>query len=127
MRCPSCHRKFHSSWACFAGYAAEGAIRSCLSQRSTPAQVLLSLLAAWGLLWVTNIRKLFYPSLGVEFGFLASLWLGFPVAFLILTVKVRNVSRVISPTQVLRHWGPVTTLNLTDETTEDMMTGGAIR
>ncbi|MFI5114529.1 MAG: hypothetical protein ACHP7J_05230 [Terriglobales bacterium] len=79
------------------------------------ALMLLSFLAAEALLWIVNIRKLFYPSLGVPFGFLASLWLGFPVAFFILTVLVRTVPRLMAPTLVLRHWGTVTTLGLAED------------
>jgi hypothetical protein len=73
---------------------------------------LLSLVAAEALLWIVNIRKLLYPSLGVPFGFLASLCLGFPVALFILSILVRTVPHLIAPTLVLRHWGSVNTLGL---------------
>jgi len=85
--------------------------------------MLLSFVAAEALLWVANIRKLFYPRLGVPFGFLASVWLGFPVAFLILTVLVRTVPRLAAPTLVTRQWGSVDTLGLTAE--HDAISGGA--
>ena len=65
--------------------------------------VLLAIFAAEALLWVSNTRKLFYPTRGLEFGFLASLWFGFHVAFFILTVMVRIIPRLVPPTLVLRH------------------------
>jgi uncharacterized protein (DUF58 family) len=74
--------------------------------------ILLSLLVVELLLWIANIRSLFYPTLGVLLGFLASLWLGFPLAFLILMVLVRTVPRVVAPRLVSRHWGSFTTLDL---------------
>jgi uncharacterized membrane protein (DUF106 family) len=74
--------------------------------------MLLSFLAAQVLLWVLNIRYLFYPTLGEVFGFLVSVSLGFPLAFLILTVLVRTVPRVVEPTLVARHWDSLTTLGL---------------
>jgi hypothetical protein len=74
--------------------------------------MLLSILAAEVLLWILNIRRLFYPTLGVIFGFLASIWLGYPLAFVILTVLVRTVPRVVAPKLVRRNWGPFTTLDL---------------
>lgn len=89
--------------------------------------MLLSFLAAEALLWITNTRKLFYPTLGVPFGFLASLWIGFPLAFVILTVLVRTVPRLIAPTLVPRHWGSVNTLGLAAEDNHDTTTVGAKR
>jgi len=83
-----------------------------VSQTYSRVLVILSLLIAWALLWLLNVRSLLYPSLGVPFGFLASLCLGYPLAFLILTVLVRTVPRLVSPKIVLRHWGAITTLNL---------------
>ena len=74
--------------------------------------MLLSFLAAEILLWITNIRQLFYPTLGVPFGFLASVSLGFPLAFLILTVLVRTAPHVVEPTLVSRGWKSLTTLGL---------------
>jgi hypothetical protein len=76
------------------------------------------LASAWALLWFTNVRRVFYPTLGVEFGFIASLWLGFPVAFVILFAFVRIVPRVVKPKLVHRHWGTVTSLDLNSEPAE---------
>ncbi|MGA7558179.1 MAG: hypothetical protein WBW01_10260 [Terriglobales bacterium] len=89
--------------------------------------IFLSFLAAQGLLWVLKVRELFYPTLGVPFGFLASLWLAFPIAFVILTVLVRTVPRMVAPTLVLRDWGSVTTLGLTAEDNRDAITTSAKR
>ena len=74
--------------------------------------MLLSFLAAEILLWITNIRQLFYPTLGVPFGFLVSVSLGFPLAFLILTVLVRTAPRVVKPRLVTRDLGSLTALDL---------------
>ena len=74
--------------------------------------VALAIITAEALLWVGGVRKLFYPALGVEFGFFASLFLGFPVAFLILTAMVRTIPRFIPPRLVGRQSGTVTSLGL---------------
>ena len=74
--------------------------------------VALAIIAAEALLWVGSVRKLFYPALGVEFGFFVSVFLGFPVAFLILTAMVRTIPRFIPPRLVSRRIGTVTTLGL---------------
>jgi hypothetical protein len=86
-----------------------------VSQTYSRVLMLLSFLAALGLLWVVNVRKFFYPTLGVPFGFLASLWLAFPVAFFVLTALVRTVPRIVAPTLVLGDCGSVTTLGLAAE------------
>jgi hypothetical protein len=79
------------------------------------AIVLISLLLAFILVWVADVRKLFYPTLGLEFGFIAALWLTLPVAFLVLTAVVRIVPRFVPPTLVFRHQDDVvTSLNLSD-------------
>jgi hypothetical protein len=83
-----------------------------MSDQYSRALVLLSILAAEALLWITGVGKLFYPALGVPFGFLASLWLGFPVAFAILTVMVRTMPRFMPPRLVSRRTSTVTTLEL---------------
>jgi hypothetical protein len=74
--------------------------------------MLLSFLAAESFLWITNIRQLFYPTLGVPFGFLASVSIGFPLGFLILTVLVRTAPRVVEPTLVRRDLDSLTALGL---------------
>jgi len=65
------------------------------------------------------VRRLFYPALGVPFGVLASLWVGLPLGFLILTILVRAMPHIIAPTLTLRRSGSITALGLTDD-------GGAI-
>jgi hypothetical protein len=116
MRCPNCHCQVAFERGLFRGTRCKACNSTLLvSQTYTRVLVLLGILAAEVLLWITNARKLFYPSLGVPFGFLASLWLGFPVAFVILTVMVRTVPRLVAPTLVLRHWGTVDTLGLSSE------------
>jgi len=116
MQCPNCHCQVGSDKNLFRG----GRCKKCnstlfVSVTYIRALMLLSFVAAEALLWVANIRKLFYPRLGVPFGFLASAWLGFPVAFLILTVLVRTVPRLATPTLVPRQWGSVDTLGLAAE------------
>jgi hypothetical protein len=74
--------------------------------------VALAIVVAEALLWVCNVRRLFYPAFGIQFGFLVSLLLGFPVAFLILIGMVRTIPRFIAPILVSRHEGTVTTLGL---------------
>jgi hypothetical protein len=71
-----------------------------------------ALIAAEALLWVCNVRRFFYPALSVQSGFLASLLLGFPVAFLLLSAIVRTIPRFIPPHLVSRQTGTVTTLGL---------------
>ncbi len=74
--------------------------------------MLLSFLVAEISLWMADIRQLFYPTMGVPFGFLASVSLGFPIGFLILTVLVRTAPRVVEPTLVSRDLDSLTTLGL---------------
>ena len=74
--------------------------------------VALAIIAAEALLWVSSVRKLFYPTLGIEFGFFGSLFLGFPGAFLILTAMVRTIPCFIPPRLVSRQMGAFTTLAL---------------
>jgi len=77
--------------------------------------LIVALLVAEVLLYIGNARRLFYPALGVEFGFLASLGLGFPVGFFILSVMVRTVPHVVRPRLLPRDFGTVTTLGLADQ------------
>ena len=113
MQCPSCE-----SHVMFRKELFQGAhCKECGSMLFVPATysrilVVVAIIAAEALLWVGNIRTLFYPALGVEFGFFASLFLGFPVAFLLLTVMVRTIPRVIPPRLVSRQTATVTTLRL---------------
>jgi hypothetical protein len=116
VQCPNCCCQVQFNKNLFRG----GRCKKChstlfVSVMYIRALMLLSFVAAEALLWVANIRELFYPRLGVPFGFLASAWLGFPVAFLILTVLVRTVPRLVAPTLVLRQWGSVDTLGLAAE------------
>jgi hypothetical protein len=111
--CPSCRCLVAFDESLFQGARCEECTSTLfVSATYIRALMLLSFVAAEALLWIVNIRKIFYPSLGVPFGFLASVWLGFPVAFLILTVLVRTVPRLVAPTLVLRQWSTVTTLGL---------------
>ena len=128
MQCPNCRCRVSFDKALFRGVRCKECNSALLvSPTYSRALTLLSLLAAEALLWVANIRRLFYPSLGVEFGFLASLCLGFPIAFFILTVFVRTLPRLVPPTLVTRHWDVITTLNLTSEDNHDTMAFNAKR
>jgi hypothetical protein len=115
MRCPNCHCPVAFEKGLFRGKRCKRCNSTLLVSAYSRTLVLLSLCAAWALLLVTHVPRLFYPSLGAVFGFLATLWLGFPLAFLIMTVMVRTAPRLVSPTLVARHWGAVTTLDLTDD------------
>ena len=113
MECPNCQHQVVFRKEMFRGVRCRVCNATLLvSQTYSRVLVVFSLLIAWTLLWVLNVRSLFYPSLGVPFGFLASLCLAFPLAFLILTVLVRTVPRLVPPKIVLRHCGAITTLNL---------------
>ena len=114
MRCPNCHRRVPFEKGLFRGTRCMGCnLTLRVSQTYSRVLVLVAMFAAQALLWASNTRKLFYPSLGVEFGFLASLCLGFPVAFFILSVMVRTIPRLTPPTLVLRDWDDtITTLKL---------------
>jgi len=113
MRCPSCQHPivsdsiFRRSMHCPACNA-----KLMVSETYSRILVLISLFIAWGLLWVLNVRSFFYALLCVPLGFSASLWLGFPMAFLVLWVLVRTLPRVVIPKIVLRHSGTITTLDL---------------
>jgi len=124
MQCPNCRCQVEFDKGLFRG----GRCKKCnstlfVSVTYIRGLMLLSFVAAEALLWVANVRKLFYPRLGVPFGFLASVWLGFPVAFLILPVWVRTVPRLVAPTLLPRQWGAVDTLGLTTE--HDTIPSGA--
>jgi hypothetical protein len=126
MRCPNCHGLVVFNKGFFRGTRCSGCDSVLLvSQRYSRTLVLLSILAAEAVLWITGVRKLFYPSLGVPFGFLASVALGLPVAFAILTVMVRTAPRLVAPTLVLGHWGTVNTLGLTADLHRSRTIGGA--
>jgi hypothetical protein len=128
IRCPSCHCHVAFDKSLFrAMRCKECSSTLWVSQTYIRVLMLLSFLAAQGLLWVVDVRKLFYPTLGVPFGFLASLWLAFPVAFFILMVLVRTVPRVVPPTLVLRDWGSVTTLDIAAEDNRGTITASAKR
>ena len=126
MRCPNCHAPVEFDKGLFRGTRCKGCTSILLvSQTYSRALVFLGILAAEALLWVMNIRKLFYPILGVPFGFLASLGLGFLVAFAILTVMVRTVPRLVAPTLVLSCGDTVTTLGLIADPNRSRGIGGA--
>jgi len=119
MHCPNCKLELPSAVNIFRGTRCRRC-NAVLLVSATYGRILLllSLTSAWALLWFTDVRRVFYPVLGVEFGFIASLWLGFPVAFVILFALVRIAPRVVTPKLVHRHWGTVTALELTSEPAE---------
>jgi hypothetical protein len=111
LRCPNCRCGVAFEKVLFRRMRCKTCDSTLLvSQTYIRALVLLGI-AAEALLWATSVRKLFYSTLGVPFGFLPSLWRGFPVAFVILTVMLRTVPRLVTPSLVPRHWGTVTTLD----------------
>ena len=114
MRCPNCRRQVPFEKGLFRGTRSMGCnLTLQVSQTYSRVLVLVAIFAAEALLWVSNTRKLFYPGLGVEFGFLASLYLGFPIAFFILSVMVRTIPHLPPPALVLRDWDDtITTLKL---------------
>src|SRR5437667_4175334 len=113
MHCPKCGCEVAFDKGLFRGRRCkECGATMLVSLAYVRVLMLLSFLAAEILLWTANARELFYPTLGVPFGFLASVALGFPLAFLILTVLVRTVPRVAEPTLVLRDPDSITTLGL---------------
>ncbi|PYV67577.1 MAG: hypothetical protein DMG96_38895 [Acidobacteria bacterium] len=126
MSCPNCREVVPFQKELFRGMPCKHCNSTLLvSQTYSRALVLLALLLAEALLWVGNIRTLFYPTLGLPFGVLASFWLGFPVAFFLLTVIVRTIQRWFPPTLVLRHWSTVTTLGLShDQETTTIASSG---
>ncbi len=116
MRCPNCGCEVEFDKRLFRGEHCKKCGSTLLvSEAYSRALGIFSFLAAEALLWLLNIRKFFYPTLGVPFGFLASLWLGFPIAFPILTILVRTVPHLVAPTLVRRHWGSINTLGLGTE------------
>lgn len=113
MRCPNCDSEVAFEKGLFRGKRCKqcGATMR-ISLAYVRVLMLLSFLTAELLLWMANVRVLFYPTLGVPFGFLASFSLGYPLAFLILTVLVRTVPRVVAPRLVPRHWDSFITLGV---------------
>ena len=113
IRCPNCNSQVAFELGLFRGtHCKECRATMVVSLMYLRVLMLLSLLAAEVLLWIGNIRTLFYPTLGVVFGFLASAVLGYPLAFLILTVLVRTAPRMVAPKLVRRHWDSFTKLDL---------------
>ena len=113
LRCPNCNSQVPFGKGLFRGsHCKEWGAAMVISLTYVRVLMLLSFLAAEILLWIVNIRQLFYPTLGVIFGFLASIWLGYPLAFVILTVLARTAPRVVAPKLVHRNWGSFTTLGL---------------
>lgn len=113
MRCPNCSCQVAFELGLFRGRRCKECGGTMLvSDTYGSVLMLLSFLAAQILLWMLNIRHLFYPTLGEIFGFLVSVSLGYPLGFLILTVLVRTAPRVVEPTLVARHWDSLITLGL---------------
>jgi len=116
MRCPSCQSEVAFQKELFRGMACKQCGSTLLvSVTYTRVLIVVALLSTEALLWVGHVRNLFYPSLGVPFGFLASALLGFPIAFLVLTVMVRTIPYCVPPVLVLRDPTPVTTLGLSHD------------
>ena len=113
MQCPNCQSQVTFRKELFRGAQCKEC-GSILLVSATYSRILvaLAIIAAEALLWAGSVRKLFYPALSLEFGFFASLFLGFPVAFLILTAMVRTLPRFIPPRLVSQQMGTVTTLGL---------------
>jgi hypothetical protein len=113
MQCPNCQSEVTFRKELFRG-APCTECGSILLVSATYSRVLVAfaIIAAEALLWASSVRRLFYPALGPEFGFVASLFLGFPVAFLILTAMVRTPQRFIPLRLVSQQMGTVTTLGL---------------
>jgi hypothetical protein len=113
LHCPNCSSQVPFDKSLFGGrHCKKCGSTMVISLTYGRVLMLLSFLTAEILLWIVNIRQLFYPTLGVIFGFLASFSLGYPLAFVILTVLVRTAPRVVAPKLVSRNWGSVTTLDL---------------
>jgi hypothetical protein len=129
MPCPNCRGVVPFQKQLFRGMPCKHCNSTLLvSETYSRALVVLALLLAQALLWVSNVRTLLYPTLGIPFGALASFCLGFPVAFLLLTVAVRAIPRWFPPTLVLRHWGTVMTLGLSgDQETTTVASSGKQR
>ena len=105
LHCPDCNSQVPFDKSLFRGRSCkECGSTMVISLNYTRVLGLLSFLMAQVLLWIVDVRQLFYPTLGVIFGFLASVSLGLPLAFAILTVLVRTVPRVVAPKLVRRHW-----------------------
>ena len=113
LHCPNCNSQVPFDKSLFGGrHCKKCGSTIVISLTYIRVLMLLSILAAEVLLWILNIRQLFYPTLGVIFGFLASIWLGYPLAFVILTVLARTAPHVVAPKLVSRNWGSFTTLGL---------------
>jgi DNA-directed RNA polymerase subunit RPC12/RpoP len=113
MLCPNCKSEVAFDKHLFRGMACEQCGSTLfVSVTYTRMLVVIALLSTEASLWVGQARKLFYPALGVPFGFLASVCLGFPIAFLVLTVMVRTIPYRLPPVLVLRNPTTVTTLGL---------------
>jgi len=113
MCCPSCHCRVAFERGLLRGTCCKRCNSTILiSSAYIRGLMMLSLLVAWGLLWAARVPALLYPTLGEVFGFLAAASLGFPLAFVILTVMVRTMPYVVPPKLVVRDPTTVTTLGL---------------
>ena len=113
MRCPKCSCQIAFEKGLFRGRRChECGATMLLSLGYVRVLMLVSFVVAQILLWVINVRQFFYPILGVPFGFLASVSLGFSLAFIILAVLVRTAPRVVEPRLVPCDPDPVTLLGL---------------
>jgi hypothetical protein len=116
MRCPNCQSEVAFQKELFRGMTCKRCESTLLvSLTYTRVLTVVALLSTEALLWVGQVRKLFYPTLGVPFGFLASVLMAFPIAFLVLTVMVRTIPYCVPPVLVLRDPTTVTTLGLSHD------------
>ena len=115
MRCPQCNAAI--AWDRLK--AARGSFRCphcdallSVAESYARALVTMGLLGGCALAWITKVRVLLYPSMGIEIGAIMSLWAGFPIGFLMVTVLGRIVPFFVSvPLQFYRR-SSVTTLDL---------------
>ena len=122
MRCPECglrmafdKRVFRQGFLC-----EQCGAKLLVSETYSRMLVVISIVLGFGLPWVVHLAKLLILVLGPLAGFIAVLALGFPLAFVVLSLMVRVVPRLISPPLVLCHNDPITVLNLTAEEMQTM-------
>ena len=93
-------------------------VRLFVSEAYSRVLVLTSVVLGYSLPWTFHIQRLLFPSLGWLAGLTVMLALGIASAFAILSILVRVVPRLASPTLVLRKEDPFTRLNLAAERIE---------
>jgi hypothetical protein len=115
MKCPQCNWEMAFNKNVFrGGFVCEhcGA-RLYVNESYCRFLLILSMLIGFPLPWVVGLPHALITNLGLLFGFLALLALGYPLSFLILMVILRTLPRWIRPPLTLRpHHRGITTLNL---------------